>query len=242
MSEATDSSGSMPSMPELENSQQIEQQKPRAGQSGMIISLFLCSGCLLIFPTYARLDDLGTGIFYGMGLILLLMGIAVLVSRLAMRARASSVQTAEGRLRMRPARQRSGLNGVLAGVCLLLLGIYFLAFPEVSGLGNLLWLGLVLLFLGITVCYAVVVGRRRAKRLATAFGSVNSQQQLRRSNSIRGGIYIFFLGACFLAFPLGTSLNALSRGIFYGMGLVLVLAAIIGLNSALFNGRTAKQA
>ncbi len=37
-----------------------------------------------------------------------------------------------------------------------------------------------------------------------------------------------------LAFPHGTSMGALSRGIFYGLGLIVLLIAIIALSSEVY--------
>src|SRR5437879_5626521 len=85
MSESSEFIGSMPSMPQPEPRQQTSQQKPKPSNVGNFIGFFLCAVCFLVFPTYAHTDDLGTGIFYGMGMMLILLLVLVLCSWLAKR-------------------------------------------------------------------------------------------------------------------------------------------------------------
>lgn len=76
MSESPEIAGSMPSVPQPKPLQHMSPP----GNSWVFVGLVLCAVSLLAFPKYAQTDNLGTGIFDGMGLLLLLFAIIVLSS------------------------------------------------------------------------------------------------------------------------------------------------------------------
>ncbi len=97
--------------------------------------------------------------------------------------------------------------------------------------------GLIVLLIGIIRIYIALLRRSRDRRLleaAEAGSGSGAQGRQRRSNGIGAGIFFLLFGVYLLAFPHGTSMGALSRGIFYGIGLIVLLIAIIALSSEVY--------
>ena len=101
MSELPEIAGSMPSKPE----QKLSPQKPRSNNVGISVGFFLCAVCLLAFPRYANIDDLSTGVFYGIGFILLFIVVVSLWSGL----RGSKSGATDSRTTLTRPRKRWGL-------------------------------------------------------------------------------------------------------------------------------------
>lgn len=235
MSELPDTIGSMPSEP---------QPKPKPINLGALIGFFLFAVCLLAFPKYANLDNLGTGIFYGMGLIVLFMWIIWLGSEVARQVSARQVgrnkpsKATEAGPGSETSRRKRRLYSIVVSILCILVGLCLLAFPGVTNMGDLstqiYGLGLFALLIGILGLSTALSRRSHDRRLleaAAADSDARAQEQQRRSNVIRAGIFFLLFGVCLLAFPQGTNMVALSRGIFYGIGLILLLIAIITLSS-----------
>jgi hypothetical protein len=245
MSELPDTIESMPSEPQQKSLQQTPSQpKPKPVNLGALIGFFLCAVCLLAFPKYANLDNLGTGIFYGMGLMVLFMWIIWLSSEVARQVSARQVRrnkpskaTEAGPGSGTPRRKRR-LYSIVVSILCILVGLCLLAFPGETNMGDLstqiYGVGLIVLLVGIIGLSTALSRRSRDRRLleAAAAGSdTRAQEQQRRSNGIRAGIFLLLFGVCLLALPQGTNMGALSRGIFYGMGLIVLLITIIALSS-----------
>jgi hypothetical protein len=83
MSESPEILGSMPSVPQ----HQPLQHRPMPGNAWGGVGFFLCAVCLLVLPHYAGTDTdtLGTGMFDGIGLIVLVLAITGLWSGVARR-------------------------------------------------------------------------------------------------------------------------------------------------------------
>lgn len=234
MSELSETIGSMPSVPQSEPRPQTPRPKPKAANREAALGFFLCAICLLAFPTYAHTDDLGTGIFYGMGLLILLLLVAALCGAVAERVSRNKPPKA---LAARPGTGKPQrlwrLNSILFGVVILFGGVFLLTSPDSTNLGDLSMVGLFLLILGIGVTFTSAVGYSRDNRhLAAAeagAGSVAQEQQ--QSNRIRAVFYLLLLGAFLLALPREAGTNAFDRGLFYGIGLLLLFLAMMVLGS-----------
>jgi hypothetical protein len=242
MSEPSEFIGSMPSIPERKPLQQTPaQQKPRPGNLGVGIGFFLCAVCLLVFPTYANMDNLSTGIFYGMGFFVLLIAILGLINEVSRRVRKSKPLKAieAGPGSGVPQRKRRS-NGIGVGLFFFLFGAALLAFPGETDTGDLslkiYGAGLILMLIGIIGIGIGLSRRSRENRLlaaAEARSGSGVQGEQRNTDGFVGYIFIFLLGIYLLAFPQGTSIPALSKGIFYGVGLIMLLLAILGLCNAI---------
>lgn len=225
----------MPSVPQ----HKPLQHKPMPGNSWVFVGFFLCAVCLLGLPKYANTDNLGTGIFDGIGLIVLLLAIIGLCSGVARRVgRNRPPKGAEAGSSSDVTRRKHRSNGIGVGLFFLLFGGFLLAFPEAANMGDLSAkmevAGLLLFLIGL-VGISTTVSRhsrenRRVEAAETRTGS-GVQGQQRRSNGIGVSLFFLLLGGYLLAFPQGTSMDAFSRGIFYGMGLIVLLIAIMALSS-----------
>src|SRR5216683_5642662 len=233
MNESSEVIGSMPSVPQPELRPQTSQEKQMPGNL-MGLVFFLWAICLLIFPVYAHIDDLGTGVFDGMGLTLIMLIVLALLATFARRSgknRRSKTASARSGPKT-PRRWQKMANGILFGMVFLLLGVYLLTSPD---LGDLSIMGLFALALGIGVIFFVVSRsifnqvRLSANRDGLENISVERQQ---RSNNLNVGVFFFLIGICALAFPPRASINAFACGIFYGMGLTLLLLALVILTIA----------
>jgi hypothetical protein len=68
--------GSMPSMP----AQKPLQTRPSSSYTWVYVGFFLYAVCAVVFPIYANIGRMGTGIFDGMGFLILLIAIMTLSS------------------------------------------------------------------------------------------------------------------------------------------------------------------
>lgn len=126
MSEFPEVVGSMPSVPE----HKPPQQKPKSSNLNIYVGFFLCAVCLLVFPRYVNTDNLNTGIFYGIGLVLLSLAIAGLCMGLSKSRDNKSLEAAAKPARPR---KRRGLYMTRLFFGLLLFGLYLLEFPTAAG-------------------------------------------------------------------------------------------------------------
>jgi hypothetical protein len=228
MNESSEVIGSMPSVPQPELRPQTSREKQMPGNL-MGLVFFLWAICLLVFPVYAHTDDLGTGVFDGMGLTLIMLIVLALLATFARRSgknRRSKTALARSGPKT-PRRWQKMVNGILFGMVFLLLGVYLLTSPD---LGDLSIVGLFALALGIGVIFFVisrsvfnqVLLSTKRDRLENI--TIEQQQQ---SNNLNSGVFFLFVGICALAFPPRTSINAFACGIFYGTGLILLLLALV---------------
>lgn len=236
MEESSEFIGSMPSVPQPEPSTGNAQQRPAQNNLGLAIGMFLCALCLLVFPTYAHTDDLGTGIFYGVGGIML----SILLSAVC-----GSVMKRFGKGRPpaspspgpRPAPKKNPwlqrLNELLFGVVLFLLGLFLLTSPGVPDLGYVSLLGLPVMVIGIGLLFFGIVRSIFGDGRAEAAEAAASPQERKQEEVITNGLVWLLIGGCFLAFPQFTSLSELFRGILYGIGLVMLLLALLVLSSGI---------
>lgn len=223
MSEFPEVVGSMPSVSE----QKLPQQKPISNNLNAYIGFFLCAVCLLVFPRYVNTDGLNTGIFYGIGLVLLFLAVVGLWINLSKNRGNKSLEVAAKPARPR---KRRGLYVSRFLFGLLLFGIYFLEFPTVTGF---LWgVGLIALFIVMIVVYRVISRRAKSSKPLEAADigskSPTSQRKL-GSNGLEVSIVYLLIGLFFLAIPKIGPMSDFIDGIFYGMGLIVVLMAILGL-------------
>jgi hypothetical protein len=234
MSESPEFIGSMPSVPQRQSPPQMPEQKPGTSNLGGLVGFSFCAVCLLVFPFYAQTDALGTGIFDGMGAFLLFLTIVGSLRVLAKRAGTSNKppKVAKARPATGSSRRVRQLNGILLGVALLLLGVYLLTSPDLVDINIF---GLFFLIVGIGVIFFAIVGifhsRRRLADSESGSGPAALQQQ-QRSNTISSSISLLLAGICFLGLPRGMS--AFARGFLYGMGLLIVMLAMLVLGNAIF--------
>jgi MFS family permease len=237
MSESPEFIGSMPSVPQHQLPPPVPEQKPKADNRGAFIGFFLCAVCLFGFPSYAQTDDLGTGIFYGMGLFLLLIAFSGLLGILVKRG--SKDRPPKARPAPRKPRRVRQLNGILFGIVILLLGVYLLTSPDLVDINIF---GLFFLIVGIGVIFFAIVGifrsRRRLAEFESGAGSAARSQQT-KSQILLSGLYMLFAGACLFVFPRIMGANAFVRGFLYGIGLIILMLAMLVLGNALSMRRSA---
>lgn len=243
MNDSSEFIGSMPSTPLIPLPAPV--QAAKATNSRSLIGFFLWSVCFLVFPTYAQTDNLGSGIFYGIGSLLLFIVIVGLCQTLTRRTRTNRPAKAPViRQRSSTSRRLRLINGVLAGIVLFLVGVYLLMSLEIPSVGDVSLLGLLFCTAGLIVSFFAAISyihKKLAPVQSEATPGTRTQAQ-RRASTIKGGIYILFIAGSILAFARETSLNAFYRGILYGMGLFLLLTAIISLNSVIAKSTANKAA
>lgn len=217
--------GSMPSVPV----QKPVQTKPRSSNFGASAGFFLWSGCALAFPEYTHIDDLSTGVFYGISFVLLFIAIAGLWDNFKRRNNHPSKATVTKATSTKP-RKRRGLYITRIFLVLILCGIFLLTFPTQAGFLSVA-IFLVLL-IGIIVFYRVISQRGKSHKplesVGTGSGSTTSPRKS-KSNGLEIGLAYLFIGLYFLAIPKIMNENGLAAGIFYGMGLTILSIAIMGL-------------
>jgi|GEM_PF-3052103 len=215
----------MPSMP----AQKPVQPKPGPSNFSVSAGFFLCAGCLLAFPEYTHIDDMSTGVFYGIGFILLFIAIAGLWTDLKRRYNRPSKTIAKEAIPNKP-RKRRGLYITRIFLILILCGLFLLTFPTQAGLFSVA-IFLVLL-IGIIVFYRVISQRSRSHKPLESTG-MESESTISpresKSNGLEIGLAYLFIGLYFLAIPKIMNENGLAAGIFYGMGLTVLSIAIMGL-------------
>lgn len=253
MEESSEFIGSMPSTPQPEPQPAAPAQAARTGNPWNMVGLFVCGMCLLIFPTYAQLDDLAAGIFCGMGSLLLFFGFARMYQVLTMDARKNRSAQA---VPARPGRISGGkklrwINGVLFGVVLFLLGILLMLAPDMLSIndGGLVSIGLCIMGLAIIflvalryVSYKLTPIEKQGTGLETSTSS--SVQGPKRAIRIDNHVSMLIMIVCELAFVryFNLNLSAFYRGVCYGIGLLWLLLMIIALNSLLFRSSPEKKA
>jgi hypothetical protein len=242
MSESPEFIGSMPSVPQRQSPPQMPEQKPGTSNLGGLVGFSFCAVCLLVFPFYAQTDALGTGIFDGMGAFLLFLTIVGSLRVLAKRAGTSNKppKVAKARPATGSSRRVRQLNGILLGVALLLLGVYLLTSPDLVDINIF---GLFFLIVGIGVIFFAIVGifrsRRRLAEFESGAGSAARSQQT-KSQILLSGLYMLFAGACLFVFPRIMGANAFVRGFLYGIGLIILMLAMLVLGNALSMRRSAQ--
>lgn len=226
MSEVPETIGSMPSVPQ----KKPQPQKSGPNNFGAGIGLLICVLCLVIFPKYANTNDLITGFFYGIGLIMMLLAIIQIRSSVS-RNRASKLSETTQTARPRKRWELYISRLFFASIIII---IYLLTFPTVTGL---LWLiGFALLLLVPVISYNVLSRYTKKRKPAdgTATKSKNPEQQPKqRANGTNLSIGFLLLSLYFLALPKIINLSDLFTGFFYGIGLSILLMAIIELYSAI---------
>ena len=229
MSESPEIAGSMPSVPQG----QPLQHKPNPVYAWVFVGFFLCAVCLLGFPKYANTDPLGTGIFDGMGLTVLLLAISGLCNGVARRVgRNRPPKATEAGTGLGVTRRKRRSNSVGVGLFFALFGVCLLVFPGATTQIN--GAGLLMLLIGLISLSTVVFRRSRESRrgeAAEARSGPEAQGRRRKSNGMGVSFFWLLLGVYWLAFPQGTSMDAFSRGFFYGMGFIILLFAIMALSS-----------
>lgn len=218
--------GTMPSVPQPKPLP----QKPSANNNlGIGIGLLLCGLCLAAFPQYAPMNNMGTGIFYGMSLVFLLIALIIMGSGRNKRKLSEDKSRSINHRKMR----RIYINRFF--VLLVILGLYVVAFPTTVALFYAL--GFMVLLSVIFVIYGIISRRaQKSKQLEVTQAEPHTgESQLRQtsSNVDRGlGLLFFLLIALFLlVFPKFMENNDLIAGIFYGAGLVALLLTIMGITS-----------
>lgn len=237
MDELPETIGSMPSVPQQEPRPPAPQPRPKSANQSVAIGFFLCAVCLFVFPTYAHMDDLGTGTFYGMGSMILLLAILSLFGTVTKRPGKNRPPKAfAARAGAEKSSRLRRINSILFGVVILLLGVFLMTSANVANMEDLSFVGLIVLLLGVAVTFASIINYSRAnRRLAAAQagqGTVTEEQR-QRSNRIQSGFVLLFLGVCSLAFPRVMGVNAFGTGIIYGIGLVYLFMAMLVLGNAI---------
>lgn len=118
--------GSMPSIPPPKPQIRVPTQTAGETNLGAAIGFLFWSICLPTFPTYAQTDELGSGIFYGMGSFILFISIIGMCQALAKRMgrnRPAKASVKEQGLNV--SRSPQWLSGVLVGIVLFLFGVFF---------------------------------------------------------------------------------------------------------------------
>ena len=129
-----------------------------------------------------------------------------------------------------PHRPRSSTIGVVVGF--ILCGIGFLAFPKYAPMldlatGVFYGIGFIALLFGIlTLCIGVF--RRTDSR---------PPRQSSRSGTIGAAVFVMLFGIIFLAFPKYAPMSDLGTGVFYGIGLIVLLLGILTLCVGVFRIR-----
>ncbi len=245
MEESSEVIGSMPSVPQPEPPVRPAQPRPRSNEPGIAIGMFLCALCLLVFPAYAHTDDLGTGIFYGVGgvilSILLSAACGALMKRLG-KNRAPAATRVRSKAEKRQGIQR--LNEILFGVVLFLLGIFLLTSPGIPDLGYVSLLGLPVMVIGIGLLFFGLVRsifKEKRVEASEASKSTTTPQEQKQEDVITNALVWLLIAGCLLAFPQFAGLTELFRGILYGAGLVMLLLALLVLSRSITRNITQRR-
>lgn len=227
MGELPEFIGSMPSVPE----QKLLQQKTKSNNLNVYLGFFLCAVGLLIFPKYVNTDSLSTGIFYGIGFVLLFLAIAGVWTGLS---KSRGNKSLEATAKSAKLRKRRGLYVTRLFFGLFLFGFYLLEFPTVTAF---LWgVGFIALFVVMIVVYRVISRRVRSSKPLEVAGiesKSTASQQKSGSNGLEVSIVCLLIGLFFLAIPKIGPMSDFINGIFYGMGLIVSLMATLGLCNTL---------
>lgn len=236
MSDSSEFIGSMPSIPPPKPQIQVPTQA--AGETNLwaVIGFLFWSVCLLVFPTYAQTDELGSGIFYGMGLVILFISIIGLCQALARRAgRNRQAKAAVAQEELRASRPRRWISGVLVGIIFSLLGVYFLTLAEIPAVGDTSLSGLLFCMVGLFILSSTLIkyinNKLASVRSETTTGTSTQVQQ--RANTISSSIFLMLFAGGFMVSARIESSNAFFRGIGYGIGLAILFVAILSLSSAI---------
>lgn len=247
MDESSEFIGSMPSTPQPKPQPPAPAPVARTGNAWNLVTYSLWGICFLLFPLYTGLNDLGRGVFDGAGILILFMVFVVLcglLSRLATRNRPP--KTTQARQTPGSPRRLGWLNGVLAGVVIFLLGVYLMIAPGILDESGLL--GIFICIMGLAVIFLSLIRLISAllfptRNEARPGGSAQAKKPAQGpANTIRGSIYLLFTIGILLAFAHGADLNDFTRGICYGISLVLLLMTITALGNVMVRISTKKMA
>jgi peptidoglycan/LPS O-acetylase OafA/YrhL len=196
------------------------QPRPRSSTTGAAVGFILCGICFLAFPKYAPMLDLGAGVFYGMGLIIVSSGIGILAFAVFERWKPG------------PPQQSSRSSTIGSTVSYILFSLCFLAFPEYVPMlalatGVFYGMGFTLLLFGVVVQGIGIVRGQNPQ----------PPRQNSRSSVIGSGLFGILVGIGLLVFPKYGLTADLGSGIFYGMGLIMLLTGILTLCTGLVRTR-----
>src|SRR5262249_18221986 len=140
------------------------QAAPTAGNTVRgCVYMLVGSLCFLIFPAYAQTDDLGSGIFYGAGFLLLFIAVAGICQTLATRGRkdrpaptrpASPAPSVAGPGRSGRLRW---INSLLAGIVLVLLGIFLMIAPDILPINDGGLVSVLLCIVGLSIIFLTII-------------------------------------------------------------------------------------
>lgn len=243
MNESPELIGTMPSVPQPQAQEKITPSQPRISGTSGRFALFLCALCLCIFPTYAHLEELSAGVFYGIAFVILIIVSTSLRREIARRKQKAPSLAGDSKaspgLDVLRKRQRSTSIGVGIGILLLLIGVSLLVFPTEIQIGsasiNVCGGSLFLVMIGIITIYVARMQQRRNRRLLAEAetqakpGAVSAS----RSNVLQSSLGILFTSLFVLALPQWENMNDLIRGICYGIGLMFFMLSLLALSSAI---------
>lgn len=250
MNDSSEFIGSMPSTPQPQ-----PEPKPQAPvQAGPTVrntirgSVYVLVGslCCLVFPVYAQTDDLGSGIFYGAGFFLLFIAVVGICQTLATRGRkdrpAPTHSASSAPLAANPG--RSGrlrwINGLLAGMVFVLLGIFLMIAPDILPINDGGLVSVFLCIVGLSIIFLTIIRYINYKLISPGAGGnqpeTRSAAEIQASNQARGSITLLIIVGAFLG--IGRAINVVNpfwRGFGYGIGLILLLITALTLTSTLFS-------